>query len=337
MNEGGAGKPLSDSLLREIIDWFAQDRTIDPYSPVSEIEVSTSIGPDATSLWDRTTNLFGKLKGEMRFAASRSHKLIEHRLQRVSTLVDLINRVSEECNDSLRDASGCEWLFIGDDFDSSRIPIACNENLFFNYSHMLKHIECHLILTLPLDLIYSRRSDQLPCPRRRLYVLPDTPVFGPEYQDFRKGRAALKEILEARVSPMLFVPSQIKRFIVASGGNLGDLFAMVREAADHAILRGATGGKISKVDADRAISKYRSLYKLRLGHEIPGPVVTTYGQKADRLVTIYRRKPEARIPDHVLDELLSTGVIQGFAGERGLGVHPMVLDILSEQGRLSVN
>jgi hypothetical protein len=337
VNEGGAGKPLSESLLREIIDWFAQEQNIDAYRPMSEIEVSPDIGPHATSLWNRTASLFRILKGEMRFAASRSHKLIDHRLQRVSTLVDLINRVSEECNDSLRDASGCEWLFIGDDFDSSRIPTACNEKLFFNYSHMLNHVECHLVFTLPLDLVYSPRADQLPCPRGRIHILPDTPVFGPEHQDFRKGRAVLKETLAARVSPMLFVPSQMKRFIVASGGNLGDLFAMVRVAADHAILRGATGGKIGKLDADRAISKYRSLYKLRLGHDIPGPVVTTYGQKADRLVAIYQRNPEARIPDHVLDALLTTGVIQGFAGEHRFGVHPIVLDILKEQGRLSPN
>src|SRR5205823_10207746 len=120
---------------------------------------------------------------------------------------------------------------------------------------------------------------------------PDTPVFDRDHEDFKEGRAALQEIVVARVSPKLFGPGQMKRLIVASGGNLRDLFGMVRQAADWAILRGSLKGKIGKVDVDRAIARRRTAHARKLGVGPFDAAELTYAQKAERLVAVYNQCP----------------------------------------------
>lgn len=56
---------------------------------------------------------------------------------------------------------------------------------------------------------------------------------------------------------------------------------------------------------------------------------------AARLLDIYDGKPEAKIPDQVLYALLRSRAVQEFNdnGERWFGVHPLVVDLLAQQGR----
>ena len=175
--------------------------------------------------------LFANLKGEFKYAADRSVKKVEYRLERLSALIELVNKLLNECNRLLRDATACEWLFIAEEFDRPAIRPGLVEDFFLNYSNIISDIQTHAIFTIPIGLVYSEKATQLPCPGERRHIVPDTPVFDREHLEFRAGRVALQEVLEARVSPRLFGPGQMKRLIVASGGNLRDLFTMVDQAA----------------------------------------------------------------------------------------------------------
>jgi hypothetical protein len=126
----------------------------------------------------------------------------------------------------------------------------------------------------------------------------------------------------------------MKRLIIASGGNLRDLFGMVNEAADSAILAGSSKGKIAKAGVDNAINKRRTNYERSLGVGPFDKAQLTYPLKAQRLLEIYHQQPDARIPDAVLYSLLTARAVQEFDGDRWFGVHPLVVDILQKQGRL---
>ena len=89
----------------------------------------------------------------------------------------------------------------------------------------------------------------------------------------------------------------MKRLIVASGGNLRDLFTMVNQAADSALLRSAAKGKIGKVDVDRAINELRTDYTRKLGVGPYDAAELTYAQKAERLVAVYNQEPGHDVPD----------------------------------------
>src|SRR5262249_4138912 len=144
------------------------------------------------------------------------------------------------------------------------IPITLVEDFFLNYANIFRELQAHTIFTIPIGLVYSERATRLPCSPERIQIVPDTPVFDHDHKACKDGRAALQEILVARVSPKLFGPNQMKRLIVASGGNLRDLFGLVGQAADWALDRGAKG-KIVKADADRAIASLRTDPTRKLG------------------------------------------------------------------------
>jgi hypothetical protein len=66
----------------------------------------------------------------------------------------------------------------------------------------------------------------------------------------------------------------------------------------------------------------------------------TYAQKAERLVKIYNQDQDAKVPDPVLYSLLngrSVQEFQEFNGDRWFGVHPLVVDILKAQGKLTAS
>ena len=335
ISEGGAGKPPSDGLLRAIEGWFAKETATRTEGVKTGIEAAAGIGPPATSLWHKVTGLFASIKGEIKYASDRSTTVVEYRLQRMSALVDLLNRLLTECNELLREETGREWLFIGEDFDKPGIPVRQTEDLFLSYANIFKDIQSHLIFTIPIGLVYSEKATQLALSGDCIHIIPDTPVFDREHDESKDGRGAIREILEARVSKNLFTKDQMNRLIVASGGNLRDLFTLVAKAADGAILRDATRRKVEKADADRAIIDLRTEYERRLGEGPYDVSKVSFADKADRLVRIYNQHPDAKIPDPVLYSLLNARAVQEFNGDRWFGVHPLVVDILTGQGRLT--
>jgi len=158
------------------------------------------------------------------------------------------------------------------------------------------------------------------------------PVFQPDHTPNPKGRDALQKVLAARMSLSLFEPDQMMRLIVASGGNLRDLFALVNYAADTATLR--TAKTINAGDVTASIVNLRSDYERRLGQSPYDPETVKYEDKANRLLQIYENDKVAEIADAVLYSLLNARAVQEFNGQRWFGVHPLVVDILANQKRL---
>ncbi|MGP0066443.1 MAG: hypothetical protein ACLQGP_23000 [Isosphaeraceae bacterium] len=334
VSEGGSGKVPSEGLLQQINDWFDKEEAVITTSVKTGIDLEAGMGPSTASVWQKVLGWFASVKGEIKYASDRSTKKIEYRLQLVSSLLDMVNKLLNECNERLREVTGLEWMFIGEEFDRPGIPITLVEDFFLNYGNIFKDIQVHTIFTVPIGLAYSERATQLPCPSDRIQIVPDTPVFDRNHNDCREGRAALQEILEARASPKLFGKSQMKRLIIASGGNLRDLFTMVNLAADLALLHRPAKNMIGKAEVDRAINELRTDYTRKLGVGPYDPAELTYKQKADRLVAVYNQDPDHDIPDPVLYSLLNARAVQEFNGERWFGVHPLVVDVLRRQRRL---
>ncbi len=332
LEKGGADGMPSEGLLKAILDFFAHETSTRIEDTRTAIEGGAGIGPPASSTLAKVLGLFASVKGEIKYAVDRKREVVEYRLSRISTLIDLLNRLLDECNELLQDRTGCEWLFIGEDFDKAGIPLRLNEELFLNYANIFKDLRSHFVFTLPVGLAYTGKSALLPLPSDCMLCLSDTPVFDPDHKPHRAGRAALSEILEARAVPDLFEGVQMRRLIVASGGNLRDLFSLVGHAARNAILRPSKNGKINASDAYKAIVHLRTEYRDRLGQGPSEEDPINYKDKAERLRAIYNSDKKADIPDPVLHALLRARVVQEFNGERWFGVHPLVVDILASHG-----
>ncbi len=324
---GGAGRKPSDDRLKELLDWFGvEKRTVSRGSRIAG-EAAAGAGPGSESWWAKALGLFASLKGEIKYAADRKTEIVEYRLSRLSTLIELANRLLDECNRLLRETEGKEWLFIGEDFDKPGIAPERHEEFFLTHGNVIKDLRAHLIFTLPITLGYSQEASRLPA---RGYSMPDTPVFQADHTVHRNGRRAVKTVVEARVVPELFESRVVNQLVVASGGNVRDLLNLATDASDNAILAGA--GTVAPSHTRAAIDRLRRDYTRGLGssdkEEIP------YEDKAARLLQIYEGAPKAEVPDEILHSLLRSRAVQEFNGKGWYGVHPLVVDILKTQGVL---
>ena len=332
VKEGGAGKRPPEARLKEIWDWFATEKETREQSTAIAASIEAGAGVKEDSLWGQVLGLFATLKGEIKFASTRKKEVVEYRISRLTSLIEVANRLLDDCNDLLRKASGHEWLFVGEDFDRAGIPSERIEDLFITYANIFRELRTHLIFNLPIGLFYSAKAPQLPFASECSFVLPDTPVFQSDHTSNPNGREALQKVLAARMSLSLFEPDQMMRLIVASGGNLRDLFALVNYAADTATLR--TAETINAGDVTASVVNLRSDYERRLGQSPYDPETVKYEDKANRLLQIYQNDKAAEIADAVLYSLLNARAVQEFNGQRWFGVHPLVVDILANQKRL---
>lgn len=328
----GAGKPPSEARLREIWDWFAAETETRSQARETAATLAAGAGVQPDSLWGQVLGLFATLKGEIKFAATRKTEIVEYRLKRLISLIEVANRLLDECNDLLHQASGHRWLFVGEDFDRAGIATAQIEDLFITYANIFQELRTHLIFNLPIGLYYSSSAARLPFAGDCSFVLPDTPVYLPDHTANTKGREALQQVLNARMKLDLFAPDQMERLIVASGGNLRDLFGLINYAADSAVLQ--SSDTIQAQDVDGAILNLRSDYERRLGQSPYDQEEVTYDDKAALLVRIYTGDKTAQITNAALYSLLNARAVQEFNGQRWFGVHPLVVDILAIQGRL---
>jgi hypothetical protein len=261
-------------------------------------------------------------------------KVVNYRLSRTSELIELMNALLTECNERLHTASQCSWVFIGESFDKPGIPRARVEDLFLNYSNILQDLETHLIFNIPLSLVYSEKGRQLPPLSGGNITIPDTPVFHADHTPHEQGQKALVDVLGKRMSESLFAPDQQRRLIVGSGGNIRSLFLLTSEAARCALLRNPPGQQVESQDVDRALAAGKRAYEGSLGTDPSDEVALTWADKADKLQQIYNQQPEARIRDPKLNALLRAQAVLEFNGDGWFGVHPIVVDILHDQGRV---
>jgi hypothetical protein len=334
IDEDGAGQPPSDQRLREIWDWFATEKEIREQSQLANLTVEAGAGVKENSLWNQVLGLFANLKGDIKFASTRKTEVVEYRLTRLSSLLEIANRLLDDCNGLLLKATGKQWLFIGEDFDRAGIPDERITELFVTYANIFQALRTHLIFNLPIGLYYSAAASRLPFAQDCSFVIPDTPVYRADHQLNSKGCLAVDDVLKSRMDLRLFESASVRlQAIVASGGNLRDLFALVNYAADNALGRGAS--QINAADMNDSVTNLRSDYQRRLGQSPYDKEAITYSQKADLLSRIYNGDAEAQMTDPVMYSLLNSRAVQEFVnGSRWFGLHPLVVDLLVGQKRL---
>jgi len=327
VNEVGETAYPPEELLREIVGWFDSEKITTKNDLQKDIDASAEAGVKLEL--HKLLSIGATLKGEIKYTTSRTQEIVQYRLNALSNLIKLLNRLIGECNEILRRTSKCEWIFIGEDFDKAGIPRELTEDLFINYSNILEDLQTHLIFNVPVELAYSEKKSRFPID---LVGILDTPVFDEHHDSHALGRDALKTVLEARINSNLFGSGEMNRLIVASGGNLRDLFDIVSKAADNAALAGRDS--IEAEDREFAINDKRLDYKRRLGDAPFNAQAISYDERVKRLLSVYNQEPGNGIADAHLYSLLTARAVQEFNGKGWYGVHPLVVDILIDDGKI---
>lgn len=328
ISEGGAGSSIPEKLTRNLLDYFSVERTTLKSATEFTHSAGAGVAPGALTLAAQFLGLSAFLKTEAKRAAGRSKEVTEYRLQNINQLTDLANAIIADCTKRLKVVTGLEWLVIGDDFDKPGIPPDRINDLFITYGNLLSELRCHLILDLPILLGHSSRSNLLPPIFEGPYNFPDTPVYTANHEPHVEGRAALRSVIERRMEPALAEPGQIERLIVASGGNLRELFGLIIESSTNAELR--RGRLITAADVDPAIISLRKEYRDHLGENAFDVEKVKLEDKLTKLAAIYSGDPRASFSDPTLYALLHARAVQEFNGKGWYGIHPLVVDLLSD-------
>ncbi len=166
------------------------------------------------------------------------------------TIYHLINEVIlKQAREWLRKpAHGgfADILVIVDELD--RIPqrvlkeqdLTNHENLFVGNARVLKFLNCDVLYTIPLALAYSGCREQLKGEFSEILTLPLIPVRRHDGQDFERGLATLRKIVELRCAKegatldQLFAARELLgRLCRLSGGHVRNLFILLRSAMDR--------------------------------------------------------------------------------------------------------
>jgi hypothetical protein len=301
----------------------------------TEYVTTTEAKYDLTAGWEAVKMLGVTVSGQARASHAFTKTIREKQRQRFSELMSLTNQYLANCYEILSNTAGQpEWLIIIEELDKTpnleKIKeITTNPALF-------PDLEAHIICNIPQ---VAKAGERLTLEVQAIY---DVPIFQPNHQRDPIGIDSMRRALAKRVHPGLFAPDQIDRLVIASGGNFRTLFRTVDYAGIQAFVRlrkakstDPDAGPISDEDTTRAINNRRAEYRDRLGEsgwdDDPVPIK----DKLERLRDIYDQKPYHDMPDKILSKLLQAGAVQVFNGTVRLTVHPLVVDILVEQGLLT--
>ena len=216
---------------------------------------SGQAGHPSESIFAQALGLSASIKGEIKYAKNRREEIVQRRLERIDALLVLLNRLLELCGSILWEKKGKEWLFIGEDFERGN-PSA-ERSLFLDYGRILVGLQLHCIFTISANLGYGVDRVRLPFPEHCILNILDTPVFAASGRPHLEGRRAILAIIDARISPELCDRTLLNQMIVASGGNLREVFSLIIRAAQAATIETPRRDRLSGEDVRLALTLHK--------------------------------------------------------------------------------
>ncbi|MBW4681123.1 MAG: ATP-binding protein [Microcoleus vaginatus WJT46-NPBG5] len=213
--------------------------------------------------------LFAKITANLRAVPDLRHKIREKVNPYTVTLIEALNQFINDAKKQL--PAGYEQLVVIADNLDRIVPIfyengrSNHEEIFLDRSEQLKALDCHLVYTVPISLIYSSRATDL----REIYgnqqVLPMIMVQTPDGQIYDPGYLKVKEIIEKRVrqfaptrsleTDIFDSPETLKALCLMSGGHVRNLLLLMQTAIGE-----TEDLPISKKAVQRAITTTRITY-----------------------------------------------------------------------------
>ena len=191
--------------------------------------------------------LFAKLTASIRAIPSERQKIRDKVNPHSITLLTALNEFIDDAKRKLPKGK-THLVAIADNLDRI-VPIpqehgrTNHDEIFLDRAQQLQGLNCHIIYTIPISMVYSSRAADL----RDIYgdpqVLPMIMVQTPDGKTDAAGFAKITEIIKKRIEP--FAPNTnleteifssgegLLRLCLMSGGNVRNLMLLVRSAIDH--------------------------------------------------------------------------------------------------------
>ena len=244
--------------------------------------------------------LFGKLSSNIRAIPNERAKI---RAKLDPHTVTLLSALNEFIGDGKRHlpTDQSQLVVIVDNLDRI-VPInreekrTNHEEIFIDRANQLKGLDCHLIYTIPISMVYSSRVVDL----RDIYdndplVLPMIMVEMPDDQTIcDEGMDQLKDLIARRVRK--YAPTQpleanifeslevLEKLCLMSGGHIRNVMLLIRSAFDH-----IESLPITKQAVQRSITQAREIYHRTVEENQWSLLVEVYKSKAIKNDDEYRK------------------------------------------------
>lgn len=328
----GKAKGPSDArkAIEAAFDWLGETTVTKKKTTGKGASAKAGLGPGAESWWAKVLGAFAEAQTEARYEAENETSQVAYRLKAVSEFLEHANGVFVACEKACQR----QFLFIIDNFEKPDFDSGSIRKLFIQNSSLLSDLQIHYVFTMPIERANTEDIRRLQLYDNNIAVIPDAPVFQRDGQPHLAGRNALRAVLESRADLKLFGSGQIERLLVASGGNIRDLFALVLSARDYALNSNEHAKRLDAEHVTPAIDAMRANYQRKLyGDDEDAEGKAKYTDKLNLLSAFFFQQPNAE-RGAAFYSLLRARALQEFDDAR-IGVHPLIVDLLYNAGLLA--
>jgi hypothetical protein len=229
----------------------------------------TEVSLEKLSL-EQSLTAFTKLTASIRAEPGQRAKIRDKVNPHTITLLEALNQFIADARQHLPDGK-TKVAMIVDNLDRISIDFRDNgrsnhEEIFLDRSEQLKGMDCHMVYTVPIALVYSRWANDVQTIYGKTQVLPMVMVQQQDGTLFAEGLAKLQEAIQRRVQPhaplldletQVFAdPETLNRLCLASGGHIRELMQMMQEAVNR-----TDQLPIAPKAVQRAIADLRTVYQ----------------------------------------------------------------------------
>jgi len=230
--------------------------------------LQTEIFLDELSIEAQVSQL-AKITTKIRSEPNERRKIRDLINPHTTTLTQALNEFIQDVKKNLPSRYD-KLVLIADNLDRI-VPViqgqdrSNHDQIFIDRNEQLKALDCHLVYTVPISLIYSDRSSSLVDIYGTPQVLPMIMVQTPENESYPPGINKVIEVLQNRLTTIdpsksivhLFDNREsLESLCLMSGGHVRDLLLLMKEA-----LKYTNTLPISKKALQRSISELRNTYK----------------------------------------------------------------------------
>ena len=254
---------LRNANSKPLRDWMR-----DRWKDVKDLAL-TEVSFETLSLQSQIAQ-FAKLTANVRTVPTLRQKIRDKINPHTTTLIDALNEFIVDAKKNLPDKSS-QLAVIADNLDRI-VPFSQDgkrsnlDEIFLDRTEQLKALDCHVIYTIPISMVYSNRATELINNYNDPQVLPMIMVQNPDGSTDEAGLAKIKELIEKRVKQVnpnqsletgLFDSGEtLERLCLMSGGHVRNLLLMMQEAITR-----TEDLPITAKAAQRAITQARDVYR----------------------------------------------------------------------------
>jgi len=212
---------------------------------------------------------FAKITANLRTEPSQRQKIREKVNPHTIKLIEALNKFIKDAKQHL--PSGYSQLvLIADNLDRI-VPIPQEDGrsnydqIFIDRNEQLKALDCHLVYTVPISLLYSNRAANVADIYGNAQVLPMIMVQTPKNENYQRGINKVTELLQKRLSlidPSLSIVDMfenreaLETLCLMSGGHVRNLLLLMKEAIKY-----TNTLPISNRALQRSLSELRNTYR----------------------------------------------------------------------------